>query len=216
MKIPKGRNALSNATPAQLDFWQGEIDRQIEVTKKRIFIIDNELPPEPDIKSFIPELPNKGELTAVEQVMVENIFVNEFMLRDVLGPILQQFREDVQSFRKLPTEDRVKETQMVNPYRYGVRTLPELIDAVQRVSASRLELAGLLPDLNKTSDFHQNLSDYAKEVASGKVNVYHRRALPETIYNKVTPGISAEESTARRNLSTERMLTRKNNQQLIV
>lgn len=159
----------------QLEMWTNELDRRVEAVNK--FIME-----EPENNNPLPNITPDTQVTIAQRTMFENFSVNEFAMRNILCPIMQQAAEDLVGFRCMPVALRIEKRDMVNPFKYGVRTLVELIDAMDKLLKRRDEYAALLPDLKEKAGVESQILNYAQEVQEGKVIAFHRSALPDTVY----------------------------------
>lgn len=176
-----GRNgSFDHEDDQQLLLWEKELDRRVEAVNK--FVLDS-----PENNEVFPKISDNTEITVAQRTMFENFSVNEFALRNILLPVLQQAGEDIAGFRGLDVRDRLSNKGMVSPFKYGVRTLVELIDSLDKLLKRRDDYAALLPDLKQKATIESQIISYAQEVQAGKVVSFHRPSLPNTVYKSVTP-----------------------------
>ncbi|HNR64975.1 MAG TPA: hypothetical protein PKJ95_01635 [Atribacterota bacterium] len=167
-----------NLSYEELSLWEEELTlREEEVKRKEC------LPAICNCSDPIPIIPDEmaEDLTITQKTLIENSAVNEFILKEIYVPLLEEARNDIREYRLLPPEDR-KDTQIIRPSKFGVRTILEITDSIIKLLDKRDNYVTLLPDMNKEATIQSRIQEKAQEIQEGKIVSFHRNALPDTVY----------------------------------
>jgi hypothetical protein len=184
--------ALKNLSYDELTLWEDELTIREEELKRR-----ESLPAVCSNSTVLPVITDEDQeemgITIAQKTLIENASVNEFILRDVLVPLIEEARNDIRDYRLLSDRDKHEKKYILQPSKFGVRTILELIDSMEKCLDKRDQYVTLLPDMKKEATIQTRIQDHAREALEGKIVSFHRNSLPDTVYK----GSSSDDNSVR-------------------